>query len=313
MACHHPQGCARPPGGRLRYWVVSSAHGRLGGLCLPAAGWTRGARDRAIGRAADARAENLPMPVRNHRFPLLPGVRVHGPASAAPPLAAGCVAEHWRERHRVRPVMACTYTGPGHDGCCHRAAGWRRCAGRTAGQPPGRTAAGPRGRVWLLPLDGKWRETLCREPERPPAPPVALHADERADRAQREYSRSTHPDGRVRDRIVAMGRKWQTGPGAGAAGRLSGQGGEKGRVQAAVERKGDHGPHTRPHRAALAGRCRQEAVVLAIQDTTTLNYDTLRATGGLVSPGGGGGGVSGLVAHVGLARVPPDGRSGCSS
>ena len=42
MACHHPQGWARPPGGQLRYWIVSSAHGRLGGLCLPAAGWTRG-------------------------------------------------------------------------------------------------------------------------------------------------------------------------------------------------------------------------------------------------------------------------------
>ena len=42
-------------------------------------------------------------------------------------------------------------------------------------------------------------------------------------------------------------------------------------------------------------------MVLAIQDTTTLNYDTLRATEGLVSLGGGGGGVSGLVAHVGLA------------
>ena len=105
MACHHPQGRARPPGGRLRYWIVSSAHGRLGGLCLPAAGWTRGARDRAIGRSADARARNLPRPVRNHRFPLLPGVRVHGLASAAPRLAAGCVAEHWRDRYGVRPVQ----------------------------------------------------------------------------------------------------------------------------------------------------------------------------------------------------------------
>ena len=215
MACHHPQGWARPPGGQLRYWIVSSAHGRLGGLCFAAAGWHRAARDRAIGWSADARARNLPKLVRNHRFLLLPGVRVHGLASAAPPLAAGCVAEHWRERYRVRPVMVCTYTGPGHDGCCHRAASWRRCAGRTAGQPPGRATEGPRRRVWLLPLDGKWRGTLCREPERPLAPPVALHADERADWAQREYSRSTHPDGRVRDRIVAMGRKWQHSPGAG--------------------------------------------------------------------------------------------------
>ena len=301
MACHHPQGWARPPGGQLRYWIHAGAHGRLGGLCFAAAGWHQGARDRAIGWSADARAENLPKLIRNHRFLLLPGVRVHGLASAALRLAAGCVAEHWRERYRVRPVMAYTYIGPGHDGYCYRAAGWRRCAGRTAGQPPGRTAAGQRRRVWLLPLDGKWRETLCREPERPLAPPVALHADERADWAQREYSRSTHPDGRVRNRIVAMGRKWQHSPGAGLSAVFPDRAGKKAAYRLLSNEKVTMEHILEPHRAALVERCRQEAVVLAIQDTTTLNYDTLRATGGPGSPDGGGGGVSGLVAHVGLA------------
>ena len=199
MACHHPQGRARPPGGRLRYWIVSPAHGRPGGLCLPSAGWTRGARDRAIGRSADARVENLPRPVRNHRFPLLPGVRVHGLASAAPRLAAGCVAEHWRERHRVRPVMACTYTGPGHDGCCHRAAGWRRRHGRTAGQPPGRPAAAPR--VAAPPRRKMARDPLprtrtpggaaCRRKGRPGATGVPAPAPPRRSRPRQDCCHGT--------------------------------------------------------------------------------------------------------------------------
>ena len=56
-----------------------------------------------------------------------------------------------------------------------------------------------------------------------------------------------------------------------------------------------------PHQATMVERCQLEKVVLAIQDTTTLNYDGLEATGGLVGLGGGGKGTRGLWAHVGLA------------
>ena len=56
-----------------------------------------------------------------------------------------------------------------------------------------------------------------------------------------------------------------------------------------------------PHREMLVERCRLEPTVLAIQDTTTLNYDGLEATGGLAGLGGGGKGTSGILAHTGLA------------
>ena len=81
MAAHHPQGWARAPGGQLRYWVCSSVHGRLGGIGFCAASWHQKTRDDFIGWSADARAVNLSKAVNNHRFLLLPGVRVHGLAS----------------------------------------------------------------------------------------------------------------------------------------------------------------------------------------------------------------------------------------
>ena len=31
MAFRHPQGAPLSPGARLRYWIVSERHGRLGG------------------------------------------------------------------------------------------------------------------------------------------------------------------------------------------------------------------------------------------------------------------------------------------
>ncbi len=51
----------------------------------------------------------------------------------------------------------------------------------------------------------------------------------------------------------------------------------------------------------MVERCQVEDVVLAIQDTTTLNCNGLKATEGLVAPGGHGTGASGVLAHVGLA------------
>ena len=62
-----------------------------------------------------------------------------------------------------------------------------------------------------------------------------------------------------------------------------------------------------PHFEATADRCRAEPVVLAIQDTTALNYSGLEATTGLDRIGGGGKGSVGILAHAGLA-VTAEGR-----
>ena len=51
----------------------------------------------------------------------------------------------------------------------------------------------------------------------------------------------------------------------------------------------------------MVERCRRERVVLAVQDTTMLNYNGLEATSGLVPLGGGGSGTKGIAAHFGLA------------
>ena len=119
--------------------------------------------------------------------------------------------------------------------------------------------------------------------------------------AAREYGRSPHPDGRVRRRIAQMGEAW-------------------------LHRLGEHLPSIFPGRAEQTAayrllsndavtmdhildshfeqtveRCRAERLVLAVQDTTTLNYDGLSSTSGLDALGGGGKGSSGILAHFGVA------------
>ena len=302
MATHHPQGWARAPGGQLRYWVCSSVHGRLGGIGFCAASWHQKARDDFIGWSADARAANLSKIINNHRFLLLPGVRVHGLASRVLHLATRRVATDWEATYKVRPVMAYSYVGPDHAGTCYRAAGWECCPYSTSGQPPGSGGGALPRTVWMRPLAADWRAVLCAEPARNIRVAPALHMDERTDWAEREYARSTHPDGRVRDRIVRIGRAWVDRPGAAIPAIFPARAERK-----AAYRLLSNGSVTmdhilEPHQATMVERCQLEKVVLAIQDTTSLNYERLEATGGLVAIGGGGSkGVRGLWAHVGLA------------
>ena len=167
MASHHPRGEGRHPGARLPYWIVSSRHGRLGGLSFCAAGWHQQARD--IGWTHRERAAHLGRIVNNGRFLILPGVRVPSLASHALGLALSRLADDWHAAYGVRPVLAYTYVDAGHAGTCYAATGWDRCEEKTI-----------RGRsVWMRPLCAEWREVL-RTPafrELGTAPPLSKIAD----------------------------------------------------------------------------------------------------------------------------------------
>ena len=300
MATHHPQGWARAPGGQLRYWVCSSIHGRLGGIGFSAASWHQKARDEFIGWSADARAANLSLVINNHRFLLLPGVRVYGLASRVLAVAAERVATDWEAAYAARPVMAYSYVGPEHAGTCYRAAGWHCCPHSTSGQPPGSGGGALPRAVWMKPLVADWRAVLCAERARDIRAAPALHMDESTDWAGREYARSTHPDGRVRDRIVRMGRAWLERPGAAIPAIFPARPERKAAYRLLSNGTVSMAHILKPHQATMVERCQLEDIVLALQDTTTLNYDGLEATEGLVGVGGGKG-TCGLVAHVGLA------------
>ncbi len=301
----HPLGWKRAPGGQLRYWIRSSAYGVLGGIGFAAASWHQKARDEWIGWSADARAAHLGLVLCNHRFLLLP--RIHGLASRVLEMATDRVAGDWSEAYATRPVLAYTYVGPEHAGESYRAAGWSCCPRPTSGQPPGSTRPGVGRAVWMKPLSVHWEETLCTLPERRIVPPEPVYLPAGADWAEREYARCSHSDGRVRRRIVEMGRAWLRLAGTSIP-VLFPRRAERKAAYRLLSSEGVSMQHIlEPHQASTVERCQMEKVVLAIQDTTTLNYHGLKATDGLCSIGGRGTGAHGLMAHFGLA-VNPVGR-----
>jgi len=300
MAARHPLGWARPPGGQLRYWIRSAGHGVLGGIGFGSATWQLRARDEWIGWSADARAANIGRVICNHRFLLLPGVRVHGLASQILRMAARQVADDWETRYSVRPVAAYTHVGPEHSGYCYHRAGWI-VAGRTGGR------RGEAGTVRVLALADGWRKVLCQTERRPVGALAGAYDGADADWAQREYGRSGHTDGRVRRRIVDMGRAWMKNMGEELPVIFPAQAEQKAAYRLLSNPRISMEHVLEPHFEATAERCRGEAVILAVQDTTALNYTGLEATKGLSELGGGGKGSVGILAHAGLA-VTPEGR-----
>ncbi len=300
MGARHPLGWARPPGGQMRYWVRSERHGVLGGIGFGSATWQLRARDEWIGWSADARAANIRRVICNHRFLLLGGVRVHGLASEVLRMAARRVADDWEARYSVRPVAACTHVGPEHSGYCYHRAGWT-VAGRTGGR---RSEAGT---VRVLALDGGWRKALHRVERRPVGALADAYDGTDADWAEREYGRTGHTDGRVRRRIVDMGRAWLKNMGEDLPVIFPAKAEQKAAYRLLSNPRISMEHVLDPHSEATADRCRAEPVVLAIQDTTALNYTGLEATKGLAGIGGGGKGSVGILAHAGLA-VTPEGR-----
>ena len=134
---HHPEGWRRPPGGQVRYRVRSERYGVLGGLGFTAAGIQLGPRDDVVGWSGDARVANIGKVVCNHRFLLLPGVRVKGLASRVLRLATGRIADDWAAAYGERPVLVQSFTGPGQSGLSYRAAGWKCCPQLTSGRRSG--------------------------------------------------------------------------------------------------------------------------------------------------------------------------------
>ncbi len=297
MQTHHPEGWSRVPGRQVCYWITSTLYGRVGGIGFCAASWHQGARDKWIGWSQSARVENLDKVVNNHRFLLLPGVRVKNLASRVLSLAVRRVVCEWKQFYGVSPVLAYSYISSDREGTSYRAAGWEMCEEKTSGRPAGKGTVESKT-VWMKPLRAKWKERLVEEPARKMgAVPEPYYAED-TDWAHMEYCRSSYPDARVRERIIYIGRRWADNPGKSIPQMFPRESERKAAYRLFSNPRVTMEDILQPHREAMISRCRLERVVLAVQDTTTLNCTGLEDTPGLVKIGGGG---KGILAHAGLA------------
>jgi len=294
LETHHPEGWHRAPGGLIQYWTVSSVQGILGGISFGAATLQLAPRDQLIGWSNEACIANIGQVACNQQFLILPGVQVPKLASCVLNMAAGRIADDWQARYQARPVLAYAFTEPGQGWSC-RVARWRACPALTSGRRSGRCRA-----VWIKPLSSGWREQLRTIPRRVlgwsyPVP------DETVDWAEREYDRCRYPDGRVCRRVVEMGNCWMRKLGKPLPAIFPNPAERKAAYRVLSNPRIQMHHVLESHYESTVDRCREQELVLAIQDATTVNCHGLKAAEGLDNLGGGGKGTRGLLLHAGMA------------
>jgi hypothetical protein len=300
---YHYLGSGPLCGAQIRYLIHSASHGCLGALSFSSATWALKERDQFINWSERARLSNLQRVVCNSRFLIVPTVRVPNLASHILSQCTARLADDWMSCYGVEPVVLETFVDPQRFvGTSYRAANWIR-VGKTSGRRAAqREEGGGPKEIFLYPLRPDWQRILCEEPairlgQRP-------RASDPVDWVEEELGTVELYDPRLKRRLFSLVRDFY------------------GQSQAAIPQA--CGSHTktiaayrffnnervtmdkvlRAHTEASIERIKAHQVVLAVQDTTTLNYTMHRATEGLGPIGAKANGPMGLVVHDTMAFNP---------
>ena len=292
-------------GAQLRY-VVRSARGPVAALAFSAAARRLRGREHWLGWGEAARRENLHLVVNNSRFLILPHVQVPNLASHLLSRVLAGLGDDWQARYGYRPVLVETFVErPRFQGACYRAANWQVIALSSGRGRQDRGHQGGRGQKLYLvyPLQKDFRAVLQRLPERlrlvpPPPPPLPPPP---ADWAEEEFGRAPLGEVRLRRRLCTLARDLYARPLAA----LPQACGTRAKTKAAY-RFFDHVRVNLPsilvsHYQSSAARAGRESMVLAVQDTTSLNYSLHPATQLLGPIGSDADGAVGMLVHSTLA------------
>lgn len=294
MDQYHYLGAPILSGAQIRYVIKSVDYGYLGALAFSSASWALRERDKYIGWSEAARIANLKFVVRNDRFLILPTVRVKNLASRVLALALRRLTEDWQARYHVRPALVETFVDPKRfDGTCYKASNWV-CVGKTSGRRDGVTK-----KIFLRSLRNPWRDILCCEPRmvlgegRPPDSPSSW--------AEREFGAIRLYDERLKRRLFSIAEDFYNSPQASIPEACGSKARTMGAYRLFDNEKVSMDVILTPHTESTIERIQAHKVVLAPQDTTTLNYSTHPGTVGFGPINAIGHKAMGLILHDTLA------------
>jgi hypothetical protein len=274
MERHHYLGSSKLYGRQLKYLINSSCFGYIGGLGFSSSAWRLEERDRLIGWEDKKREVFLNDVVCNSRFLILPWIKVKNLASHVLSLSLSQLAEDWDKRYGYKPALVETFVDPQiRSGTCYKAANWQYI-GKTKG----------RGRN-----DGKHEKTVSvkdiyiYELKRGFCQGIPSEKKE-IDWVEEEFQFAILPNLSRKKRLLSLTRSFYGQPTEsipGACGGIS----AKAEVKGAYRFFGDERIHMETllesHYKKTIQRSEEYPVVLAVQDSSSLNYKTHPATKGL--------------------------------
>jgi hypothetical protein len=284
-------------GSQIRYLVKSEAFGYLGALAFSSATFSLKMRDNYIGWSEAARRSQLPLVVNNARFLILPSVRVKHLASHILATTLKRLPEDWQDRYHVRPVLAESFVDPTrHSGTSYTAANWS-CIGESSGRRDG-----VRKMIFVHPLASDWRQQLCVEPKL--ALGQSVPVETAGNWAEEEFGRVHFFDARLKQRLYTIAQDFFNRPQSNIPQACGDKAKTMGAYRFFSNTKATMQVLLKAHTEASIERIKQQPIVLAPQDTTTLDYSTHPMTEGLGPIGPRPFKTCGLILHDTLAFSP---------
>lgn len=299
MDQYHYLGNGPLCGAQMRYLIQSARYGWLGGFSFSAAAWSGAARDQWIGWDKYGRQKNLEKVICNSRFLILPHIRIKHLASHVLSLCVKRLASDWTERYGYEPVLLETYVERDRfKGTSYRAANWTY-VGMTHGrsrQDRNHEREVPVKDIYLLELRPDARKILCeKEPE-----PIERFEDKDitlCDWAEEEFGKAQFGDERRLKRLLTIARDFYEQPQANIPQRCRSRAKTKAAYRFLEHKETRMEGILKSHYEATLSRIGKEKLVLAAQDTTSLNYSTHPATENLGLIGSSADGLIGLIVH----------------
>ena len=206
-------------------------------------------------------------------------------------------------RYGITPVLVETFVDHScYRGTCYRAANWI-LIGQTQGrgrQDKSHTAQGTIKDIWVYPLQSHWQTTLQANTGASPQPD-RMQAGASVDWAEEEFGGCALPDVRLQTRLLSLARDFYARPQANMAQACASRAKTKAAYRFLDHEKTTMDTLLQPHFLSTEARVRAEKIVLAVQDTTSLNYTAHAATEGMGPIGSTAHGPQGLHVHSTLA------------
>jgi len=301
MKKYHYLGNGHLCGQQIRYLIHSDIYGCLGGFSFSSSAWSIESRDKHIGWDLATKVINLNKTVNNSRFLILPWIKVKNLASRVLSLSIKRLSEDWKLQYGIEPVLLETFVEKDRfNGGCYRAANWQ-FVGSTKGrgrQDLARDTEIAIKDIYLYPLKENYQEILCHNPN--PIIPVKVKK-EPIDWAEEEFGDVELGDNRINKRLLTIARDFYSNPQANIPQACQDRAKTK-----ATYRFFENGNVTMeklllPHYKSTQNRIGKEKVVLAAQDTTSLNYSAHPATENLGNISSRKDGSLGLLVHDTMA------------
>ncbi len=133
IGAYHYLGYGQGAGEQLKY-VIALSNRPLAAIGFSAAAWRVACRDRFIGWDDQTRRKNLPLVVNNHRFLILPWIKITNLASWILAHVTRRLRDDWQAVYAHDLVLVETFVEKKRfHGTCYRAANWV-CVGETVGR-----------------------------------------------------------------------------------------------------------------------------------------------------------------------------------